>query len=68
MLCSLLPTPPFLQHAHCKDLWPGTLPAPLCRLMFLASTSAGVSSDICTAKSARKTKKVRKKPGKDGQL
>lgn len=60
MLCSFLPDlpPPSPQCPHSKDLWPGTLPALLCRLIFLASTSAGVSSDICTAKSGIKTKKV----------
>lgn len=46
----LLPDP--LPSARPLQL--GTLPALLCRLMFLAITSAGVSSDICTAKSGRK--------------
>lgn len=48
------PPTPARPPPSARPLQPGTLPALLCRLMFLAITSAGVSSDICTAKSGRK--------------
>lgn len=48
------------RGAQGSPLQPGparaVLPALLCLLMFLASTSAGVSSEICTASSARETR------------